>query len=93
MPHAKPYLTLLILFLGTLLGCVDQQADTEEAVDPELLAAARAVHENVITIDTHDDIPFDFATAEVDPGVTGERKVDLPKIRIILQKIEIVINQ
>jgi membrane dipeptidase len=30
--------------------------------------------------DTHDDIPTNFATAEVDPGVRGNRKVDLPKM-------------
>ncbi|MFQ5744790.1 MAG: dipeptidase, partial [Acidobacteriota bacterium] len=37
--------------------------------------------ERVITLDTHDDIPFNFATEEVDPGVDGERQVDLPKMR------------
>jgi membrane dipeptidase len=35
----------------------------------------------VITIDTHDDIPANFATEEVDPGERGERQVDLPKMR------------
>src|SRR3712207_7281341 len=35
----------------------------------------------VITIDTHDDIPFNFATPEVDPGVRGARQVDLVKMR------------
>src|SRR5690606_5191183 len=42
---------------------------------------ARAIHERVLTIDTHDDIPFDFATPEVDPGVRGDRQVDLVKMR------------
>ena len=50
--------------------------DTEEA----LVARARAIHERVLTIDTHDDIPLDFATADVDPGVRGARQVDLPKM-------------
>jgi membrane dipeptidase len=36
---------------------------------------------SVITIDTHDDIPANFATEEVDPGERGERQVDLPKMR------------
>ena len=35
----------------------------------------------MLTIDTHDDIPGNFATAEVDPGVRGTRQVDLPKMR------------
>jgi membrane dipeptidase len=50
--------------------------ETEE----ELTARAREIHDRVITIDTHDDIPSNFATAEVDPGVRGDRQVDLPKM-------------
>ncbi|MGI9628183.1 MAG: membrane dipeptidase, partial [Longimicrobiales bacterium] len=38
-------------------------------------------HRELLTIDSHDDIPFDFATPEVDPGVRGERQVDLLKMR------------
>jgi membrane dipeptidase len=41
---------------------------------------ARAIHDRVLTIDTHDDIPFNFATPEVDPGVRGSRQVDIPKM-------------
>jgi membrane dipeptidase len=47
---------------------------------PALLARARAIHQRVVTIDTHDDIPFNFATPEVDPGVRGSRQVDIPKM-------------
>ena len=47
---------------------------------PALLERARGIHERVLTIDTHDDIPFDFATEDVDPGVRGPRQVDLPKM-------------
>jgi membrane dipeptidase len=59
----------------TLAGCTGGESEDE------LVARARAVHESIITIDTHDDIPPDFATPEVDPGVRGERQVDLPKMR------------
>ncbi len=52
-------------------------AESEE----NLVARAQAIHDRIITIDTHDDIPSNFATAEVDPGVRGERQVDLPKMR------------
>ena len=45
-----------------------------------LLARARAIHDRVLTIDTHDDIPLDFATEAADPGVRGQRQVDLPKM-------------
>ncbi|UCC71301.1 MAG: dipeptidase [Gemmatimonadota bacterium] len=49
--------------------------------EEEFVARARAIHESVVTIDSHDDIPADFATDEVDPGVRGDRQVDLPKMR------------
>ena len=49
--------------------------------DAEVVAMAREIHERVVTIDTHDDIPFEFATPEVDPGAWGDRQVDLPKMR------------
>lgn len=49
--------------------------------EDEVTATARAIHESVITIDTHDDIPSNFATEEVDPGERGDRQVDLPKMR------------
>ena len=51
-------------------------AETED----ELLARARAVHERVITIDTHVDIPPDFGTAAYDPANARPpgQQVDLP---------------
>lgn len=49
--------------------------------ESEVVAEAYRIHRNVITIDTHDDIPSNFATVEVDPGKRGTRQVDLPKMR------------
>ena len=56
-------------------------AQPVELTEEQLVEQARGIHDRVITIDTHDDIPFNFATEEVDPGVRGDRKVDLPKMR------------
>ncbi len=53
-------------------GAVAQEAALSER--------ATAIHVRVLTIDTHDDIPLTFATAEVDPGVRGSRQVDLVKM-------------
>jgi membrane dipeptidase len=50
------------------------------AQDADLVERARRIHESVITIDTHDDIPFNFA-AEVDPCTGSRMQVDLPKMR------------
>jgi len=51
-----------------------------EMTEEEIQSTAAEIHSRVITIDTHDDIPTNFATPEVDPGVRGNRKVDLPKM-------------
>jgi membrane dipeptidase len=63
--------TLLVAASGTLHA---QQSDDE------LIERAKRIHAAVITIDTHDDIPFNFA-AEVDPCTGSHMQVDLPKMR------------
>lgn len=94
MPHPKLILLSFTLFL---FASCSSEADShvqaqavEEAVksvsemtEEELLAHAASIHERVLTLDTHDDIPFDFATENVDPGIRGSggRQVDLPKMR------------
>jgi membrane dipeptidase len=45
--------------------------------DPD--ARARAIHDAVLTIDTHADIPYDFATPAVDP-LDADRQVTLEKM-------------
>jgi len=59
----------------TLGGCA---AAPDEGAE---IALAREIHERVLTLDTHVDIPFNYATDEVDPGVRGRFQVDLPKMR------------
>ncbi|HJO38783.1 MAG: dipeptidase [Vicinamibacterales bacterium] len=62
-------------------GGGEQAEVAAEPTEAEIVELAQGIHERVLTIDTHDDIPFNFATEEVDPGVRGDRKVDLPKMR------------
>ncbi len=70
----------------SLLGALILSACAQPALQPlqlshtELLARARAMHERVITIDTHDDIPLNFATPAVDPA-TADRQVNLTKMK------------
>jgi len=76
----------LALFLGAC-GGADEPAtggpglsgETEE----ELVARARGIHQRVLTIDTHDDIPFTFGQAGPgnDPGLPDGRQVTLPRMR------------
>jgi len=62
-------------------GGNDTETDVATLSDSDLESRARAIHGNVISIDTHDDIPLDFATPDVDPGVRDGRQVTLPKMR------------
>lgn len=44
-------------------------------------AEALALHRRLLTLDSHIDIPKNFATPEVDPGASGKFQVDLPKMK------------
>jgi membrane dipeptidase len=68
-----PMLVVPVIVLG---ACAAPEM-TEEGI----LAHATELHGNLLTIDTHVDISSNFATAESDPGVRGNQKVDLPKMR------------
>jgi membrane dipeptidase len=48
--------------------------------DAGLLERARRIHESVITIDTHDDIPGNYATPEMNPCTGTRMQVDVPKM-------------
>lgn len=71
----------LVALLGllALAACAPSDSDAPSGEEADLLARARAVHERVITIDTHDDIPENFATDEVDP-LNADRQVNLEKM-------------
>jgi membrane dipeptidase len=85
-------LPLALVFAGLALAGCAEPADTplpEEAMpgaavdeldEEALVELARGIHERVITLDTHIDIPFNFATDEVDPGQRGRFQNDLPKM-------------
>jgi membrane dipeptidase len=51
------------------------------SADDSLLARAREIHKRVVTIDTHVDIPYQYATEFADPGKKDTFKVDYPKMK------------
>jgi membrane dipeptidase len=75
---------LPIVLFGFLTACA--QAATTGSVSPagapssDLVTRARAIHERVITIDTHKDIPNNFATPAADPK-TMNAQVNLDKMK------------
>jgi membrane dipeptidase len=74
-------LTLRTFFLSSLLGISVCGQAAESAADAALVAKARAIHERVLTIDTHSDIPFNFATSEFMPADAAEAQVTLTNMK------------
>lgn len=73
----KPSLTLAAAALS-LAGAAAHAATMSEA---QVEAKARAIQDRVISLDTHVDIPLNYATSEMDPGGFTSDQVDLPKMR------------
>jgi membrane dipeptidase len=81
-PHESWRKSVPLSVLLLAAACTsDTPRATQDLSDEEMVSLAREIHGRIVTIDTHDDIPFDFATDEVDPGLRGDRQVDLPKMR------------
>ncbi|MFV1988171.1 MAG: dipeptidase [Gemmatimonadota bacterium] len=85
-PRARAMVLLLPLAVWSCGDAAEPDSGASEAgpgtaaTDVSLEDRARAIHESVITIDTHDDIGFDFATPEVDP-LNADRQMNLEKMR------------
>ncbi len=73
--------TLALIFL--MAAACSENTEAQEANTDAQAAAndAEDLHTRILTLDTHDDIPFNFATPEVDPGVEGDRQMDIPKMK------------
>ena len=71
---------LLSLCLLVACGSMETTEAPETESEDSIVETARGIHERVITLDTHVDIPSNYATEEVDPGVRGDFQVDLPKM-------------
>ena len=74
-------LAVAIAFVVVATACTSPAPEANQPSDAALVERARAIHARVLTIDTHDDIPFDFGSPNADPNVRGRRQVDLPKMR------------
>ena len=64
-----------------ILWLVSAPAFAAPLEDAALEVKARAIHERAMTLDTHVDIPLDYATHMVDPGGFTKLQNDLPKMR------------
>jgi membrane dipeptidase len=72
---------LIVWLMGVAVAaCAEPAPEEATGSGQDIVALAREIHEATLTIDSHDDIPFNFATEGVDPGVRGDRQVDIPKM-------------
>jgi membrane dipeptidase len=67
-----------VIAAGLVAGVAAVPVSAQE--DDALLERARRIHDAVITIDTHDDIPGNYATAEMNPCMGTRMQVDVPKM-------------
>ncbi len=65
--------------LGAVLAACNTTPESISGTDLDV--RARAIHDAVLTFDSEVDIPFNFATEELDPGKRTELQVDLVKMR------------
>lgn len=62
-------------FLFTCMSCLSFAASEDD-----LIARAQAIHNRIMTLDTHVDIPLNFATSEYDP-LDADAQVNLLNMR------------
>ena len=74
--------TMLVLSLISSWLLLASAVEAED--EAQLLARAKAIHERAIVVDSHVDIPPDFATAAYDPMAANapRQKIDLPGMEL-----------
>ena len=70
-------MTRALPLLALLGACASASVENET----DLAKRAREIHERVLTIDTHDDIPFNYATPDVNACGDTRLQVDVPKMK------------
>ncbi len=69
---------ILLTCTPLLLSCGSDE--DRPMTEEEVLAHAQAIHQDAITIDTHNDILGNWGTPEIDPCTGTDMKVDIPKM-------------
>ncbi|MFO8174941.1 MAG: dipeptidase [Longimicrobiales bacterium] len=78
---AIPGRPALLLILPLLFACGPEGGDEAlQLTEAEIVAHARVIHEEAITIDTHNDILGNWGTEEINPCTGTEMRVDIPKM-------------
>ncbi len=76
-----PNRLLIAAFAGLVAGCGDAPEEPTPETEEEMVARALEIHKRVLTLDTHIDIPFTYATEGFDPGGSiPDLQVDYPRM-------------
>ncbi|MEN8251544.1 MAG: membrane dipeptidase, partial [Bacteroidota bacterium] len=73
-------LFLIVLAGALVLSCSTKTTDSTEPTEEEIMAKAEAIHNKVITLDTHIDINVRNFTDSVNYSQRLENQVNLPKM-------------
>jgi membrane dipeptidase len=81
--HVKRTISLFcaLIFLACIPGCGEPDSAGDTIGQQHQQPAAGSIHDRLLTIDTHVDIPSNFATEEVDPGAWTADPVSIPKMQ------------
>lgn len=77
----KRSLISMIAMLSMSAAALSQPAEDQGTVGAIADSEVKRIHERVLTLDTHVDIPLNYASLEMDPGGLTTGQVDLPKMR------------
>ncbi len=80
MRHPSSKVARLGAALGTVAACAVLAAGVERSALAQPSGGSRPAAPTLLTLDTHDDIPLDFATSAVDP-LDADLQVNLEKMR------------
>ncbi|NJD19714.1 MAG: membrane dipeptidase [Gemmatimonadetes bacterium] len=77
---SSPRALCAVLLVSPLFACSGGETPPAAETEEQLLARAKAIHERVITLDTHNDILGNWGTPELNPCEATGQKVDIPKM-------------
>jgi microsomal dipeptidase-like Zn-dependent dipeptidase len=80
MTRSTPRQILLLASLVIPVAACGPQDGQGPLSEEEILAHAQVIHEEAITIDTHNDILGNWGSPEIDPCTGTDMRVDIPKM-------------
>ncbi|MFC2164701.1 dipeptidase [Acidobacteriota bacterium] len=77
----RKWLYLILMFALIFAIACQNRKDAATPSEDDFLTKAKAIHDRVLTLDTHVDIEVSFITPKIYMGESNEKLVTLPKMR------------